>query len=290
MAAKLRQRIIRYGTKPQGQPAPRGRRAGVLWGGAILAGVLLVVGILVIAQKSRSARNISRESPAVSPASRPGDAASGVSRQSATDAAQPSAASGPHAESARLYLNAGSELLLQDRLKEAVDQFRMALARNPADEDVHYNLAIALARLGNTDEAIQEYRETLRLMPDYVEAHNNLGNLLTKQGKYDEAIQHFNEALRVMPENASAHNNLGTALGRQGKLPEAITQFAEAVRLQTNYVEAHFNLANACLMMGQTERAMAEFTEVLRMRPEFVPAQQGLEKARQRRLLGPVRP
>ena len=71
MAAKLRKRIIRYGTKLPGQAAPRRRRAGMVWGGVILAGALLLAGILVIAQKSKSGRNLSMESSATVPVTRP---------------------------------------------------------------------------------------------------------------------------------------------------------------------------------------------------------------------------
>jgi tetratricopeptide (TPR) repeat protein len=286
---KPRLRVIRPQTASPG-PSSAAKKpfSWAVWPWVVLGGVLVAAGLWWAATQGNSNRDGMRPTSADASPARSGPEQSLPISATASNGS-PIDTAGASSEAARHYLNEGSDLLRQDKTKEAVEQFRLALTRNPADEDVHYNLAIALAKLGQTDEAIQEYRETLRLMPDYVEAHNNLGNLLTKKGQYDEAIQHFNAALATMPENASAHNNLGTALGRQGKAQEAIAQFAEAVRLQTNYFEAHFNLGNACLMAGQTARAVIEFNEVLRMRPDFAPALQGLEKARRLPLPGPLR-
>src|SRR5690242_19561139 len=109
-------------------------------------------------------------------------------------------------------VNRGTRLLAEGKPAEAVQILTEAMRMNPTDEDVHYDLGMALARVGKTDEAVRQYEEALRILPDYVEAHNNLGNLLMRTGHPEEAIQHFQSALKTMPEYASAHNNLGTAL------------------------------------------------------------------------------
>jgi Tfp pilus assembly protein PilF len=176
----------------------------------------------------------------------------------------------------------GNELLAQGNYPAAVQQYQQAVAISPEEEDLHYNLAIALAKLGKTEDAKKHYEEALRIFPDYAEAHNNLGNLLMNEGKLEEATAHFREAIKGIPENASFHNNLGTAFARQGNVAEAMGRFEEAVKLSPTYVEARVNLANTFLANGRVEEAVVQLNEALRLRPDFKPALQALQRARQR--------
>src|SRR4030095_4003974 len=124
-----------------------------------------------------------------------------------------------HEDRVVALITEGNQLLAQGNYAGAAQKFEQAVAISPDQEDLHYNLAIALAKLGKTQEAKKHYEEALRIFPDSAEAHNNLGNLLMNENKLEEAIERFREAIKNRPENASFHNNLGTAFGRQGKVP-----------------------------------------------------------------------
>ena len=176
----------------------------------------------------------------------------------------------------------GNQLLQRGNYAEAADKYEQAVRLEPGGEDLHYNLGIALAKLGKTEEAKQHYAEALQIFPDHFEARNNLGNLLMNENKLAEAIDHFREAIKGMPENASFHNNLGTAYGRQGKVAEAMAEFGEAVKLNPAYVEARVNLGNACLAAGQVDEAVAQLNEALRLQPDFQPALRAMDRARKR--------
>ena len=78
-------------------------------------------------------------------------------------------------------VNRGTELLAQGKIDEAVAEYKKAAGLSPEDEDMHYNLALALARQGQREAAKAEYLEALRIYPDYAEANNNLGNLLVAE-------------------------------------------------------------------------------------------------------------
>jgi len=173
-------------------------------------------------------------------------------------------------------INRGNELLAQDKPEQALEAFSEALKINPADEDVHYDLGLVLARLGKVDEAISHYQEAVRLYPQYVEAWNNLGNLLMRAGRTQEAIERFQNALKISPEYASAHNNLGTALQGAGRFDEAIVHFERAARIKPDYWQAHFNVGASCLRAGRLTEASNAFVEVLRLKPDFEPARGAL--------------
>jgi Flp pilus assembly protein TadD len=179
-------------------------------------------------------------------------------------------------------VNHGTELLAEGKPAEAVQVLTEARQMNPEDEDVRYDLGLALTRLGKFEEAIQQYNEALRIMPNYVEAHNNLGNLLMRTGKIDEAIPHFETALAILPDYASAHNNLGTALQRLGRTNDAFFHFKQAVKIKPEYWEAHFNVATSSLSAGLLSDARSELETVLRLQPDFKPAQDALAEVQSR--------
>jgi tetratricopeptide (TPR) repeat protein len=195
-----------------------------------------------------------------------------------------SATNQPLSQDARveILVAEGNELVNKRDFAAAEEKYRQAVALSPEQEDLHYNLGIALARQGKADEAKKHYEKALELFPDYAEAQNNLGNLLLSQNKMDEAIALFRQAIENSPENPSFRNNLGTALARQQMIPEAIAEFQEAVRLAPDYAEARVNLANALLASGKPDEAVAQLNEALRLKPDYKPALQTLQRARDR--------
>jgi type IV pilus biogenesis/stability protein PilW len=185
-------------------------------------------------------------------------------------------------EQALDLINRGTELLAKGDAAGAVQAFLGALRLTPEDEDLHYNLGIAYARLDQAGDAEKHYREALRLFPDYPEVHNNLGNLLAKTQRLSEAVEQFNEAIRVMPDYASAYNNLGTTLQRMGRLDDAGLKFRKAMELDPDYWEACFNLSNIYRAQNRLEEAAGMLQQVLRLNPAFAPAQRSLMEVRQK--------
>lgn len=188
----------------------------------------------------------------------------------------------PDDEKVAALLSIGSESLGKGDNAAGLRHYQTALKIKPEDEDIHFNIGVALARLGQIEPAIASYQEALKIFPEYAEAHNNLGNLLANRGRLAEALTHLQTAVKVSPESASAHNNLGSVLARQGDLQKAMEHFEQASRLQPDYVEAQFNLASTYLELGRINLAIDKYSEILRNQPDFKPAQAGLQRARRR--------
>ena len=166
------------------------------------------------------------------------------------------------------YNNLGYYLSGQDKIQEAMENYRRALEINPNYEDARNNLGFALAGLKKPAEAIVQYDMALRIRPEHVEVHNNLGNALSEIGKVDEAIQHYRFVLERKPDHADAHNNLGIALAMQGKLDEAIPHFQAAVKYKRDYASAHSNLGNAFAAQHKFDEATQEYQIALRLKPD----------------------
>lgn len=187
-------------------------------------------------------------------------------------------------------IHRANQMVANGRFREAVELFKEAEKTNTDDEDVHYNLGIALAGEGKNEEAIRQYEKALRIFPDYAEAHNNLGNLLLRTGQGVEALLHFERAVKITPDYASAWNNFGTALRQLGRTNEAFGFFQEAVRLDTNDWRARFNLGTSHVEHGRANEARVEFQAVLRLEPDFAPAKFALTQLEPEPESAPVPP
>jgi tetratricopeptide (TPR) repeat protein len=149
--------------------------------------------------------------------------------------------------------------------KRARVYFEKSVQTDPSDPDYHFNLAVELAREGQTQEAARELRAVLALHPD-AEAKNFLDAVTSGaqtpaklpleriKRNYDESsfrqlaleIENNNEARLRKADTASHvafHVQRGRELLEQGLPSEAEKQFMEAVVLDPNHAGAHAGLA-----------------------------------------------
>jgi protein O-mannosyl-transferase len=149
----------------------------------------------------------------------------------------------------------------------------------PDNARAHYNLGLALSRVGDDPGAARCYREALRLLPAFGDAHLNLGSLLFAEGRFEEARVHYEEGLRLKPRSAVAHNNMGNALALEGDAAGALRHYEEAVRLDPDYGEAWNNLGYALSTGGSVDEAIAPLRKAIALRPTLAEAHANLGKA-----------
>lgn len=101
----------------------------------------------------------------------------------------------------------GSCLSALGRYDEAEKLLRQALPHLD-DAMTHYNVGLLLAQTGRGRDAEQEYRTALERDPSHVDARINLANLLARTGRRDAAIGELQRLLEDDPNNALARANL----------------------------------------------------------------------------------
>jgi tetratricopeptide (TPR) repeat protein len=163
--------------------------------------------------------------------------------------------------------NLGTALQAEDRLDEAIEHYRRAIAIRPDYAPAYTNMGAALRAKGETVEAIATYERALALRPDYPEAHYNLANALLDDGKPEKAIEHFRKAIAATPASADIHNNLGIALATTGQSTEAIAQFREALRMDPDSPTAHRNLGDVLVSQGIREEGIEHLRRAVRLAP-----------------------
>src|SRR5437764_3352213 len=82
----------------------------------------------------------------------------------------------------------------EERYEEAIEQFRRALAIDPAFTDAMHGLARVLQDLERYDEAIEVAKKMAELNADDILAHTSLSILYQKKGMVPEAEAEANKA------------------------------------------------------------------------------------------------
>ena len=200
---------------------------------------------------------------------------------------------------ARFHL--GNLLRDQGRLTEAIDAYRMALARRPDHPSLLNNLGLALFDAGAHADAERSYRAALALVPAHRQALGNLVHVLCRAGRYreageaadryvrkhadgpaefwidcgiarhargdlDGAAQAFRNALRQAPKDATALSNLGTVLIDSGDYVDARRALAAAVAATPGDLHALSLLAHCDAHLGRfDDLARAHATIVSRL-------------------------
>ncbi len=172
------------------------------------------------------------------------------------------------------WLCLGALLLEMRQFDESRSCFERALTLNPHFWQARTNLAIALARLGDTQAAIGRFEVLLGEEPDNAEARDSFAMLLQDLGRYEDALTQAERASAQRPDLLVLHlraADIELQLGRHRSAlarldiaartwpldPRLLTLKAHLLRLIDNYDEA------AALCRGAIEQGI-ESAELLR--------------------------
>ena len=112
-----------------------------------------------------------------------------------------------------------------ERYDEALDYYNKARKFRPEDEDTALGRAALLLRMDRLRDAINAYRIALHRWPDSPQLMNALGyTLVDRTEKYDEAEKLIRKALKFDPESPAIIDSYGWLLYKQGKYEEALEQ------------------------------------------------------------------
>ena len=175
------------------------------------------------------------------------------------------------AEAARLNEQA-NKLLAAENARAAADSYRRALQLVPNDAQMHYNLSLALDRLGEVPAEIKELHRAVELDRNLAVAHNQLGLLALTAGRQEEAERELKRALQIDPQFAEALNNLGVLYTQQGNDSEAAPLFQQATQCDPTYARAFVNLGLTLARHGRYDDAEKQFHAALQADPNDVSA------------------
>jgi Tfp pilus assembly protein PilF len=133
-----------------------------------------------------------------------------------------------------------------------------------------------LAKLNRLDEAADELRLAIAKDPSYAEAHNKLALVYARQEKFDAALEQIAEAQRIEPRNASFIRNEAALLLQTGKNEQAKNRLLAALEFNRGDAETYATLADAYIQLGEYPAAEEAYRNALRFAPGMGPVRANL--------------
>lgn len=116
----------------------------------------------------------------------------------------------------------GSQLILQGRTDQAIQELRTAQQLDPLSLGINKDLAVALIYAGDYERALQQCRKTLEIEPSFLVMSTYMAQIYELQLNYTAAIAEIEKAHAAAPEDAEIAYGLGQAYVLTGKKDEAL--------------------------------------------------------------------
>jgi Flp pilus assembly protein TadD len=170
---------------------------------------------------------------------------------------------------ARLKRSTELELLRDHRLFDrARSLLEIAIAQNPQDADLVYDLAMVIEKIGDFSETERLLRQVIALKPDDPHAYNALGYALAdRQLRLPEARQLITKALELAPADPFIIDSLAWVEFRLGNQAKALLLLQGAYK-QRQDVEIAAHLGEVLWSMDQRQQALDIWQEGLKLNPD----------------------
>jgi tetratricopeptide (TPR) repeat protein len=195
-----------------------------------------------------------------------------------------------------LFFNLGYAYFIDGNPIDASHSLREAVRRNPADDEAHYALGVALQAAGSDAEATREKELARQLSSHWADREKaSPGSAMPLELERVKSELVEPGALRVesvivaaeqreQQELASFHLERGRRMFEQERDVEAIAELRRAIYLMPYHPEAHYLLARAYERGGRTREAIDSLKIAVWIDPKNRPARELLQK-----LSGPPR-
>lgn len=154
----------------------------------------------------------------------------------------------------------------------AEQEFKRAIALNPAYDTAHHWYSHELMAMGRTDEAMDESRRAIELSPSDTVINEHLGWTYLMSRDYPHAAQSAGKALELDPNFLLAHRILAQADLYQGNYSGAIEEFQRGVDLSHGDPVSKAYLARAYAVSGRKDDAFRLLQELRQLsNKQYVP-------------------
>lgn len=167
------------------------------------------------------------------------------------------------------FYEQGMKALEEQRYQTAIENFTNAIAAEPKDFTLHFNLGLAYSLVNRDAEGIAEYRKALDLKPGLYQAELNLGILLLRQKQPAEAIPHLTGAVTQKPKEFRPNFYLAEALFAAADFPKAEASYRIALEADPKSAPAESGLARAMAKQSHLIEAEPHFRKAAELNPAY---------------------
>lgn len=163
----------------------------------------------------------------------------------------------------------GMKALDEKRYQDAVQSFTSAIAADPKDYSLYFNLALAYSLMGKDADAIPQYQKALELKPDLYQANLNIAITLLREKRSAEAVPYLTSAVSEKPKEYRPNYYLGSALLASGEFAKAETAFKAALEIDPKSPDAELGLAHALEKQNRLSDAAPHFQKAADANPNY---------------------
>ena len=177
---------------------------------------------------------------------------------------------------ARNYTASGDAYAAKKQFKEAVIEYRRALAEIPTAAGVHYKLGRVYQDTGELASAYTHYARAGDLDPPNIDAHMRAGTILLLGREFAAAADRAELALNADPRHVPAHILLGNALAGQNETVQAMRHIQEAIKIDPSSAAAWTALGAVTFIDGRKADAAPAFRKAVELAPRSIEARLAL--------------
>jgi tetratricopeptide (TPR) repeat protein len=167
------------------------------------------------------------------------------------------------------FYELGIKALDEKRYDAAVENFINAIAAEPKDYTLFFNLALAYSLQGKDAEAVPEYKKALEMKPDLYQANLNIGISLLRLKQNAEAVPYFTSAVAEKPKEYRPNYYLGAASLGSGDSAKAVLAYTSALEIDPKSPDAELGLAHALVKLNRVNEAAPHFQKAAELNPGY---------------------
>ncbi|MBT5470079.1 MAG: tetratricopeptide repeat protein [Nitrospina sp.] len=165
------------------------------------------------------------------------------------------------------HFNRGVEHYDNKDFAKAIEEYKLALRKNPKDTFALYNMGVVYQDQGKNDRAAEFYQDVLKHTEDTF-SRINLASIDYSKGKKEEAFSQLKTAANKNPDSAHPLSVLGEFQELEGQLAEAEQTYLRALNIDSKHSASHYRLGKLLLKKQKYDQGVEHILKAVDLEPE----------------------
>ena len=152
----------------------------------------------------------------------------------------------------------------QGKNREAMEVLLSGINFYPKNEQILFEHALLLDKLGKNTEAVASMEKVLKIHPNHPEALNFIGYIWADQNiNLDKAYDYIRQASETKPDNGFIRDSLGWVLFRKGEFAKAVEELELAIKLEPDDPNIYDHYGDVLTAIGKYPEAKNAYRKAL---------------------------
>lgn len=145
-------------------------------------------------------------------------------------------------------------------------------AQTQLSVEEHHKRGLVLADKGDLDGAINEFNIAIEKNPDFADSYHRRGGVKLRKGDMDAALADFNKAIQTNPDLAAAYQDRAMLRELKGELDNALSDYNHAIALGGSIEDSYIGRGSIRRRKADLDGAISDYSAALAINPRSVSA------------------